>query len=212
MKRTLIILLFFSNLIWAQTNSGTTYYKDKYGKVEVENGPYMLKITKINDSITGHVFSRTKDQQKIWTKSYLGEQPYGSWTKYDKKGKVEMTTDYNFALKYGEYMPEKAIRFSELGITIESDPNTQKIQRHIVNQFRYPEMAQEERIQGKVTVQFTIDENGDIGNLRILEGVHISLDTECFRIMDSLKKLDPYEKDGKKVMVHYTMPITFRLA
>ncbi len=76
MKRTLIILLFFSNLIWAQTNSGTTYYKDKYGKVEVENGPYMLKITKINDSITGHVFSRTKDQQKIWTKSYLGEQPY----------------------------------------------------------------------------------------------------------------------------------------
>ncbi|MGJ8734905.1 MAG: energy transducer TonB [Cellulophaga sp.] len=114
-------------------------------------------------------------------------------------------------VKYGEFIPETSIKFKELGIDIKMDSNSKKIQDHIRKNFRYPELAQENGIQGKVTVQFTIDEEGNIDNLSILKGVHISLDTECFSIMNSLKKLEPYEKDGEKVMVYYTMPITFRM-
>ncbi|WP_298481479.1 energy transducer TonB, partial [uncultured Maribacter sp.] len=143
---------------------------------------------------------------------FLREQPYGLWERFDKRGNVESTRNYDFTLKYGEFIPENSIKFSDLGITVQSDSNTKKIQQHIVKQFRYPEIAQEKGIQGKVTVQFTVDENGKVDNLRILEGVHISLDTECYRIMNSLKQLDPYEKDGKKVLVYYNIPITFKLA
>ncbi len=211
MIRILIFTLLFSNLVISQVDSEIKYFKDKYGRTEAESGPYMLEIKKINDSVTTHVFTKTKNSQKIWTKSYLGKQPYGLWTRYDKKGKIESTRDYNFTLKYGEFIPENAIKYSELGIPIQSDSNNKKIQQHIVKHFRYPEVAQENGIQGKVTVQFTIDENGKIDNLRILEGADISLDTECFTIMNSLKELEPYKKDGQTVLVYKTMPITFKL-
>ncbi|CAN0598767.1 unnamed protein product, partial [Ectocarpus sp. 12 AP-2014] len=189
----------------------TKYFKDKYGRTEVEIGPYMLEIKEINDSVTTHVFTKVKKNQKIWTKSYLREQPYGIWTRYDKKGAIESTRDYNFILKYGEFIPENAIKYYELDTSIESDVNNKKIQQHIIKNFRYPEIAQENGTQGKVTVQFTVDENGKIDNLRILEGTDIALDTECFTIMNSLKELEPYTKGGKKVLVYKTMPITFKL-
>ena len=211
MTRILILLLLFSNLVISQVDSEIKYFKDKYGRTEVESGPYMLEIKKINDSVTNHIFTKTKKGQKIWSKSYLGKQPYGLWTQYDKKGNIESTRDYNFTLKYGEFIPENAIKYSELEIPIQSDSNNKKIQQHIVKHFRYPEIAQENGTQGKVTVQFTVDKNGKIDNLRILEGADIALDTECFTIMNSLKQLEPYKKDGQNVLVYKTIPITFRL-
>lgn len=211
MKQTISLLFLLLTIIAnAQIEPGTTYYSDKYGYKEVAKGPYRKVLKKENDSVTSEIFSKTKSGQKIWEKYYLGEQPYGIW-KWYKKGNVESERNYDFVLTYGEYVPENAIKFKELGIESRSDRNTSKIQRHIRDNFRYPEFAQANGIQGRVGLQFTIDENGNVGNLRILEKGHLSLDTECFRIMNSLKKLNPYEKDGQKIMVHYTMPITFRM-
>lgn len=207
----LTLSLLLSYLFYGQETTEVTYYKDKYGKTKVENGAYMLEIKKVGDSLSTHTFSKTNNGQIIWTESYLGEQPYGNWVRYDKRGNVENTLDYNFVIQYGELIPEKAFLLKDLRVDMRTDENTQTIQRHIREKFRYPELAMEMGKQGKVTVQFTIDESGKVGNLRILEGIHISLDTECFRIMNSLKELKPYEKDGKKVMVYYTLPITFRM-
>ncbi|CAZ96800.1 energy transducer TonB [Zobellia galactanivorans] len=211
MTKIFILLLLFSNLAISQVDSEIKYFKDKYGKTEVESGPYMLEIKKINDSVTNHTFSKTKKGQKIWSKSYLGKQPYGLWTRYDKKGNIESTRDYNFTLKYGEFIPENAIRYWELGTATQSDPNNEKIQQHIIKHFRYPEIAVENGTEGRVTVQFTIDENGKVDNLSITEGADILLDTECFAIMNSLKQLEPYKKNGQSVVVYKTIPITFRL-
>ena len=209
--RIFILLLLITNLTLGQTNAEITYYKDKYRRTEVSSGPYMLKTTKVNDSVTSKVFLKVKNGQKLWSKSYVNDRPYGIWTRYDKKGNIESSRDYNFVLKYGEYIPEASFTLKELGIDRKLDSNTKKIQDHIRKNFRYPEVAQENGIQGKVTLQFTIDKEGNVGNLSILKGVHSSLDTECFSIMNALKKLEPYEKDGEKVMVYYTMPITFKM-
>ena len=124
--------MLFSNLVLGQTESEIKYFKDKYGRTEVENGPYSLEVKKINDSVISHTFSKTKTGQKIWTKSYLREEPYGLWVWFDNKGNVESTRDYDFSLKYGEYIPENAIKFSDLGIAVQSDSNSKKIQQHIV--------------------------------------------------------------------------------
>lgn len=212
MKNTISLLFFLTSIIAnAQIETGVTYYSDKYGYKEVSKGAYKKELTQENDTVFAEVFSKTKNGQKIWEKYYLGEQPYGIWKWYDKKGNVESERNYDFALKYGEFIPENAIKYEELRIDIKLDENSQTIQRHIRENFRYPEVAHANNTQGRVGIQFTIDENGTIGNLRILEKGYLSLDTECFRIMNSLKKLKPYEKDGEKVMVYYTIPITFRL-
>lgn len=211
MTRILISLLLFSSLVYGQADSEITYYKDKYRRNVVEKGPYKLEVKKLNDSIINHTFVKLKGEQTIWTKSYLNDQPYGLWETFDKKGNLESTMDYTFILKYGEYIPAGAIRFSELDIPLASDANSKKIQKHIAMNFRYPEVAQELGIMGKVTVQFTIDKTGKLENLSILDGADKSLDTECFRIMNALKELEPYEKDGQKVMVYYTIPLTFKL-
>lgn len=212
MKRKLFLFAFlFSNIIAAQIESGVTYFKDKYGRSESLNGPYALKVEQVNDSIITHTFYKVKNGQKSWSKSYLGDQPYGVWTRYNKKGNVESELDYNFVIKRGKYIPKDSKTIEDLGIDVMSDPNNKKVQSHIRDKFRYPEIAQEIGVQGKVIVQFTIDKDGNVGNLRILEGVHVSLDTECFRIMNSLKELEPYSFDGENVMVYRTIPITFRL-
>ena len=213
MKHLLVIALFVLTIgSKAQEQTGVTYYSDKYGSKEVAKGPYQKELKKLNDSVTSEVFSKTKTGQKIWEKSYIGEQPFGIWKWYDKKGRVKSEKNYDFVLKYGAFIPENSFNLEELGVDKKLDENTQKIQRHIRDNFRYPEIAQELGIQGKVTVQFTIDKNGKIENLRILKGVALPLDTECFRIMNLLKELKPYQKDGENVTVYYTIPITFRLA
>ena len=213
MKHLLVIALFVLTIgSKAQEQMGVTYYSDKYGSKEVAKGPYQKELKKLNDSVTSEVFSKTKTGQKIWEKSYIGEQPFGIWKWYDKKGRVKSEKNYDFVLKYGAFIPENSFNLEELGVDKKLDENTQKIQRHIRDNFRYPEIAQELGIQGKVTVQFTIDKNGKIENLRILKGVALPLDTECFRIMNLLKELKPYQKDGENVTVYYTIPITFRLA
>lgn len=213
MKQTASLLFFLLTIyVNAQIETEIKYYSDKYGYKEVNTkGPYKKELKRENDSVTSEVFTKTKSGQVIWEKFYIGEQPYRIWKWFDKKGNIESQRNYDFVLKYGEFIPENAIRYKELRIDVRSDENTQKIQRHIRDNFRYPETAQANGIQGRVAVQFTINKNGDVGNLRILEKGYLSLDTECFRIMNSLKKLNPYEKDGRKIIVHYSMPITFRL-
>ncbi|MFD0798475.1 energy transducer TonB [Maribacter chungangensis] len=211
MKQIFLSIFLVSNIAIAQSESNTTYYKDKYGRMQSDTGAYALEVSKTNDSVVTQIFFKVKNGQKIWTKSYLGEQPYGKWNRYDRKGNIESTLDYDFVVKYGELIPERAQLLEDLGITVMSDINTEKIQKHIRDKFKYPEVAQEENIQGKVIVQFTISSDGKVDNLRILEGVHSSLDTECYRIMNSLKELEPYTKDGEKVMVYRTIPITFKM-
>ena len=55
MPRILILLFLFSNLVFGQSDSEVKYFKDKYGRTEVEKGAYKLEIKKVNDSVMTHV-------------------------------------------------------------------------------------------------------------------------------------------------------------
>ena len=173
----------------------------------------MLTTAKVNDSVTKRTFSNTKTGQKIWTKSYLGKQPFGTWERYDKFGNLTSKTDYNFILEYGKYATaERLAELEEKPIEITPSKNNQEIiQKHIRKTFRYPEQAQSETIQGRVVTMFTINKKGEVGNVRILEGAHILLDTEAYRIARTLPNLEPVMHDGKIIDAKCKIPITFRL-
>ena len=86
----------------------------------------------------------------------------------------------------------------------------EKIQKHIYDNFRYPEIAQEMGIQGRVFVQFMIGKDGNISGIRS-RGPDKNLEKEAVRIINKLPKMTPGKQRGRPVRVPFSIPVTFRL-
>ncbi|MRI02480.1 TonB family protein [Kriegella sp. EG-1] len=84
------------------------------------------------------------------------------------------------------------------------------MQKHIGKNFRYPEIAQEMGVQGRVSVMFTIQKDGSIGNVR-MRGPDKNLEKEAARIISKLPKMTPGKQRGRAVRVPFSIPITFKL-
>lgn len=76
---------------------------------------------------------------------------------------------------------------------------------------KYPVIAQENGIQGRVSCSFVVNKDGSIVDAEVLRGVDPSLDKEALRVINSMPKWKPGKQRGKPVRVKYTVPITFRL-
>jgi protein TonB len=85
------------------------------------------------------------------------------------------------------------------------------LRKFIANAIKYPVIAQENGIQGKVYVNFVVDKDGSITAAKIARGVDPSLDKEALRVVNSLPKWKPGTQRGKPVKVSYTVPISFVL-
>lgn len=76
---------------------------------------------------------------------------------------------------------------------------------------KYPEIAAQNGIQGRVTLEFTIDIDGSVTNVRVIKGIDPSLDAEALRVVSNSPKWSPGLQRGKPTKVSFTFPITFRL-
>ena len=87
-----------------------------------------------------------------------------------------------------------------------------KLQEHIEANFRYPREAVVKKIEGRVYVQFVINTDGKISDIRV-RGPHKSLEAEALRIIGKLynENFTPGKQDGINVRVPFSIPITFRL-
>ena len=79
------------------------------------------------------------------------------------------------------------------------------------NNVRYPVIAQENGVQGKVYVAFIIDEKGRVTNPTILRGEDESLNREALRVVASMPNWKPGRQHDKPVKVRYNVPISFQL-
>ena len=86
----------------------------------------------------------------------------------------------------------------------------EQMNKHIRRNFRYPEIAQEMGIQGRVYVNFIIAKDGSITNIR-MRGPDKNLENEAQRIISRLPKMTPGKQRGRAVRVPFSIPITFRL-
>lgn len=75
----------------------------------------------------------------------------------------------------------------------------------------YPEIAKKNGIQGRVTLQYTIDSNGCVQNVKVIRGLEPSLDAEAVRVVSSSPKWTPGTSNGLPVSVTYTFPVIFQL-
>lgn len=83
--------------------------------------------------------------------------------------------------------------------------------KYVANHIQYPQLAAENDIQGKVTVQFVVTKTGTIGKVRVVRGKDPELDKEAVRVIKTLPRFTPGKKNGQPVNVWFTFPITFRL-
>ena len=86
----------------------------------------------------------------------------------------------------------------------------EKMNQHIAQNFRYPEFAQKNGIQGRVFIQFMIENDGNIDDIRA-RGPHHLLEQAAKIIIAKLPKMKPGTQKGKPVRVPFSIPITFRL-
>ena len=86
----------------------------------------------------------------------------------------------------------------------------EQMNKHIRRNFRYPDIAQEMGIQGRVYVNFIISKDGSITNIR-MRGPDKNLENEAARIIGRLPQMTPGKQRGRAVRVPFSIPITFRL-
>jgi len=79
------------------------------------------------------------------------------------------------------------------------------------SRLNYPEVAKENGVQGRVTLQFTVNVDGSVSNVKVLRGVDPSLDQEAVRVVSSSPKWTPGKQRDRAVKVSYTFPVIFQL-
>ncbi len=85
------------------------------------------------------------------------------------------------------------------------------LRQWIASNIKYPVIAAENGIQGRVFVQFVVNTDGSITDVRVARGVDPSLDQEAIRVVRTLPEWKPGKQRGKPVRVSYTVPINFQL-
>ena len=86
-----------------------------------------------------------------------------------------------------------------------------ELMKYISMNVHYPEAAMKTGTQGRVLVQFIVEEDGTVSEAKVLKKVNDDLDAEALRVVNAMPKWTPGRQNGQPVRVKYTMPVTFRL-
>ena len=86
-----------------------------------------------------------------------------------------------------------------------------ELMKYVANHIKYPTMAAENNIQGRVVVKFVVKKDGSVGEVQVLRGKDPDLDKEAVRVVRTLPKFIPGKMNGQAVAVWFTLPINFKL-
>jgi len=86
-----------------------------------------------------------------------------------------------------------------------------ELMKYISMNVHYPEAATKTGTQGRVVVQFIIEEDGTVSDARVVQRVSDELDAEALRVVNAMPKWTPGRQKGQPVRVKYTLPVSFRL-
>ena len=120
--------------------------------------------------------------------------------------------DYKEEEVQEEEVEEEAIPFQ----LVEEKPSfnggdANEFSKWVNSKLQYPEIAKENGVSGRVTLQFTVEADGRVTNVKVLRGVDESLDKEAVRVVSSSPKWKPGKQRDRAVKVTYTFPVIFQL-
>lgn len=132
-------------------------------------------------------------------------------TEDDKNMGIGEITDYKEEV-VEEVVEEEAIPFQ----LVEEKPkfnggDANEFSKWVNQRLVYPEIAKENGVQGRVMLQFQVNPDGSVSNVKVLRGVDPSLDKEAVRVVSSSPKWTPGKQRDRAVKVTYTFPVIFQL-
>ena len=167
-------------------------------------------IPKINPSIVDGIAVDKKFRTPILYR--LSDIEKGSMISININ-KIDNGLDFLSKLNKGNLMTEKVPVFpgcEDMNESEKKDCFQNKIYQHISKNFRYPEIAQKQGIQGRVIIQFVVGKDGNVSGIKT-RGPDPILEKEAVRIISLLPKIKPAEIEGRKVRVPFSTSITFKL-
>ena len=105
-------------------------------------------------------------------------------------------------------VPKKA----EIFTYVEQMPQFEgDLNSYLVAHIRYPELAKDNSIEGRVSIKFVVNEDGTIAAAEVLRGIGGGCDEEALRVLNTMPKWKPGKQNGRPVKVYFTLPILFKL-
>ena len=189
----------------------------KQKKVELEPEKVVEKV-KSSIKFTAPVIKNDKDvkpEEELKTQDELMSTKTAIGT-FDVKGNDDANGEI---LKAKEIIaqpePPKHVEEDKVFDIVEQQPlfpgGQSALMQFLHDNIKYPVVAQENGVQGRVTVQFVVEKDGSITDVHVLRGVDPSLDKEAVRVVKSMPRWTPGKQNGTTVRVNYRLPVLFRL-
>lgn len=226
--------LYLANMINSNTPVTTTKTKAEYtfdyGKVMVRQIMCYSKSGKLlynsgDDTSAGWGYANTNDPLSVVAVYLLNklnetqtnrnsEEPVGRQTKsketiYPKQDEikaVDVMDETNIT-----NVVEEAKVYDVVEETPQFPGGPSALFDYLQNNLKYPVVAEENGVQGRVICKFIVEPDGSISDVEVTESVDPSLDREAVRLIKSMPLWTPGKQNGKPVRVYMTVPVTFRL-
>ena len=117
--------------------------------------------------------------------------------------------DESLDTSQGPPAPDTGEEEEEIFVVVEQQPNCGGI-KALQQEVKYPDFARKAGIEGRVFVQFVVNEKGEVGQAKVTRGVHKLLNEEALRAVKQLE-CEPGMQRGKPVKVRMSLPVSFRL-
>ena len=132
---------------------------------------------------------------------------------------IEINAEVDQTEVLEEYVPveveEEEVSEQEVFTIVEEMPDfpggTAKLAEYLQKNIKYPQMARESGIQGRVFVNFVVEPDGHVSNVKVLRSLGGGCDEEAMRVVKAMPKWKPGKQRGKPVRVSYILPVNFKL-
>lgn len=203
------------------TNSGIYENNEKEGKwIEntYETGFYERGLKQGEWEIYHHSDSTLSRKE-----SYLNGELHGNLTVFDTLGNIEYRKVYEFGELISSTRQDTTVILNEelprfpgcedLGLEPEEfiKCSDKKLVEYLSANIKYPRYSREAGIEGQAIVQFVINKDGQVTDIKVLNGVSRDIKQEVIRLVSEMPKWKPGMQDGNPVKVLFTLPLRFNL-
>lgn len=190
----------------------------KQQKVQIKEPEKVVERVKSSVKFTAPVIKKdneVKPEDEIKTQDQLMETKTAIGT-FDVKGNDDANGE---VLKAKEVItqpePPKHVEENKVFDVVEQMPSfpggPQALLQYLNSNVKYPVVAQENGVQGRVVISFVVEKDGSVTDVQVAKSVDPSLDKEAQRIVKSMPHWIPGKQNGSAVRVKYVVPVSFKL-